>query len=64
MQQTVKLYFRDSSLFEFSATVVEVKPSEQGDCVVLNQTAFYPTGGGQPNDTGMLGDSPVVDVLE
>ena len=64
MQPTVKLYFRDSSLFEFSATVVEVKPSEQGDCVVVNQTAFYPTGGGQPNDTGTLGDSPVVDVFE
>src|SRR6185437_16196204 len=64
MKPTERKYFRDSSLLEFSATVVEVKPSERGDCVVLNQTAFYPTGGGQPNDIGTLGDSRVVDVFE
>jgi alanyl-tRNA synthetase len=64
MQPTVKLYFRDSSLLEFHATVVDVKPSEHGDCVVVDQTAFYPTGGGQPNDVGRLGDATVVDVFE
>ena len=64
MQPTKKLYFSDSSLLEFSATVALVKPSTRGDCVVLDQTAFYPTGGGQPNDTGTLGDAKVVDVFE
>ena len=64
MQPTAKLYFRDSSLLEFSATVIDAKPSERGDCVVLDQTAFYPTGGGQPNDIGTLGGAHVVDVLE
>jgi alanyl-tRNA synthetase len=64
MQPTAKLYFRDSSLLEFSATVIDVKPSERGDCVVLDQTAFYPAGGGQPNDTGTLGEARVVDVFE
>jgi alanyl-tRNA synthetase len=64
MQPTEKLYFRDSSRLEFSATVVDVKPSERGDCVALDQTAFYPTGGGQPNDTGVLGEAEVVDVFE
>lgn len=64
MQPTAKLYFRDSSLLEFSATVIDAKPSARGDCVVLDQTAFYPSGGGQPNDTGTLGDSRVVDVFE
>jgi alanyl-tRNA synthetase len=64
MNPTDKQYFQDSSLLEFSATVLEVKPSERGDCVVLDQTAFYPTGGGQPNDTGLLGEARVVDVFE
>lgn len=64
MQPTSKLYFRDSSLLEFSSTVIDVKPSERGDCVVLDQTAFYPTGGGQPNDIGSLGQASVVDVFE
>ncbi len=64
MQPTAKLYFRDSSLLEFSATVIDVKPSERGDCVVVDKTAFYPAGGGQPNDTGTLGEARVVDVFE
>jgi alanyl-tRNA synthetase len=64
MQPTEKLYFADSALLEFSATVLDVKPSEQGDLIVLDRTAFYPTGGGQPNDTGTLDDSRVVDVVE
>jgi alanyl-tRNA synthetase len=64
MQPTAKLYFRDSNLLEFSATVIDVKPSERGDCVVVDKTAFYPAGGGQPNDTGTLGEARVVDVFE
>ena len=64
MQPTAKLYFRDSSLLEFSATVIDVQPSERGDCVVVDKTAFYPAGGGQPNDTGTLGEARVVDVFE
>ncbi len=64
MQPTVKLYFRDSSVLEFHATVLDVKPSERGECIVVDQTAFYPTGGGQPNDIGTLGNAPLVDVFE
>lgn len=64
MQPTEKLYFRDSSLLEFSATVLDVKPSAQRVVAVTDRTAFYPTGGGQPNDTGLLADAKVVDVFE
>jgi alanyl-tRNA synthetase len=64
MQPTPKLYFRDSSVLQFSATVIGVQPSERGQLVVLDQTAFYPTGGGQPNDIGTLGEAKVVDVYE
>ena len=44
------LCYRDSYLNEFDATVVDV--TDQG--VVLDRTAFYPGGGGQPSDTGAL----------
>src|SRR3954451_4854491 len=64
MQPTEKLYFTDSDLLEFPATVVNVQTAEQAHHVILDRTAFYPTGGGQPNDTGLLGESRVVDVFE
>ena len=64
MQPTEKIYFTDSSLLEFDATVIKASSTEHGYRVVLDRTAFYPTGGGQPNDTGMLGNLRVVDVAE
>ncbi len=64
MQPTEKLYFSDSNLLQFSATVIGITTSELGDGVALDKTAFYPTGGGQPNDTGTLGGANVVDVFE
>jgi misacylated tRNA(Ala) deacylase len=54
------LYLRDAYLQEFDAVVTEVDPEERK--VGLDRTAFYPTGGGQPHDTGELGGLPVVDV--
>ena len=47
---TELLYMYDSYLQEFEATVRAV----QKDAVVLDRTAFYPSGGGQPHDTGLL----------
>lgn len=64
MQQTDRLYFTDSGLLEFDATVIDVRSTDRGDQVILDRTAFYPTGGGQPNDTGKLGDAEVIDVFE
>ncbi len=45
------LYLRDAYLVEFEATVTAVDDGY----VNLDRTAFYPTGGGQPHDTGRLG---------
>jgi alanyl-tRNA synthetase len=64
MQSTTRLYFSDSNVLEFQSSVVTVTPTDRGDCVVLEATAFYPTGGGQPNDLGVLNEVPVVDVYE
>jgi misacylated tRNA(Ala) deacylase len=54
------LYLRDAYLREFDANVVAVDAESQR--VALDQTAFYPTGGGQPHDEGDLGGAAVVDV--
>jgi misacylated tRNA(Ala) deacylase len=59
---TELLYLQDAYLFSFDATVQEVDGVE----VRFDRTAFYPTGGGQPHDTGRLthagGEAEVVDV--
>jgi misacylated tRNA(Ala) deacylase len=49
--ETELLYMDDSYETEFNATVVDV--TSDGE-VVLDRTLFYPTGGGQPNDTGVI----------
>ncbi|HET8674771.1 MAG TPA: DHHA1 domain-containing protein [Blastocatellia bacterium] len=64
MEQTERIYFTDASALEFSARVVEVRSSSDGEQIVLDKTAFYPTGGGQPNDTGLLNEARVDDVYE
>ncbi len=57
---TELLAHTDAYLQEFDATVVAVFPEE--NAVVLDRTAFYPGGGGQPHDLGWLDDSPVTKV--
>jgi len=64
MSTTQRLYFTDSGLLDFSATVIAVESADAGDHIILDRTAFYPTGGGQPHDTGRLGDGEVLDVFE
>ena len=61
---TERLYFKDSSLIEFESTVISIVPAEERFEVTLDATAFYPTGGGQPHDTGRLGERAVLDVVD
>lgn len=61
---TDRLYFADSHLLEFDATVTGACERDGRIAVALDRTAFYPTGGGQPFDTGLLGDACVSDVVE
>ena len=61
---TRKLYYEDSHLRNFSAVVCACTPGKHGWDVVLDQTAFYPEGGGQPGDRGVLGGVTVTDTHE
>ena len=49
---TERLYYTDSYLREFHARVLDRTPD--GATVYLDRTAFYPTSGGQPHDTGSI----------
>ncbi len=59
-----KLYYEDSHLQSFTATVTGCAEAKGGYAVTLDATAFYPEGGGQPCDLGVLGDANVLDVRE
>ena len=59
---TEKLYEADAYLRRFSATVLTCEPAKGGFAVVLDRTAFYPAGGGQPGDYGTLGGVAVTDT--
>ncbi|MGH9868445.1 MAG: hypothetical protein ACREAA_09825, partial [Candidatus Polarisedimenticolia bacterium] len=60
-----RLYRTDPFLTRFEARLVSVFPLEPGTIgLELDRTAFYPTGGGQPHDTGRIAGLQVVDVRE
>ena len=65
---TEKLYYKDVYIKNFTATVISCEKEGNSYTVVLDRTAFYPTGGGQPHDTGYIyyGDKKieVTDVNE
>lgn len=59
---TSRLYYTDTYLRSFDAVIVE--RADDGRRLYLDQSAFYPTSGGQPHDTGTLGGVSVVDVVD
>ena len=59
-----KLYEENPYLTQFSAVVEFCVQGKKGYDVILDQTAFYPEGGGQPYDTGTLGGVRVLEVHE
>ena len=62
--ETEKLYYSDPFLREFTATVLSCEADKTGFKVVLDRTAFYPEGGGQPADHGTMNGIAVTDVHE
>jgi len=61
---TARIYYTDAYCRAFEARIVRVFEHEGRPAAVLDRTAFYPTSGGQPYDTGLLGGVPVVDVVD
>jgi alanyl-tRNA synthetase len=62
---TERLYYKDSHLIEFEARVTEQSERVSGwTAITLDRTAFYPTGGGQPSDTGTLNGIRVVECID
>jgi alanyl-tRNA synthetase len=61
---TQRLYYQDAYCTTFTARIVERVIRDGRPAAVPDRTAFYPTGGGQPNDKGELGNALVVDVIE
>jgi alanyl-tRNA synthetase len=65
MPLTERLYYNDSHLIEFEAQVMDKTERVSGwTAVTLDRTAFYPTGGGQPSDTGILSGARVLECIE
>ena len=60
---TEKLYYADAALLAFDAATLNVHATDGGCEAELDRTCFYPGGGGQPSDRGILGGVPVTDVL-
>lgn len=62
IEMTERLYYDNAYLTEFDAQVLACIPNGENFDVLLDRSAFYPTSGGQPFDTGVLGAAQVIDV--
>lgn len=60
-----RLYYADPDCAKFTTSIIRTDQDEDGKYyVILNESAFYPTGGGQPHDTGTINGVKVIDVVE
>lgn len=60
---TKKLYYESAYIREWKTQITRRVEREDGTYLVLNETAFYPHGGGQPSDLGWINKIPVLDVV-
>ena len=59
---TERLYYRHGDLDVFDARILSIKEARGSRAIELDRTAFYPSSGGQPHDTGRLGEASVISV--
>ena len=61
---TEKLFYKDQYIRRFKASVISCEGGGKNFEVILDKTAFYPEGGGQPGDRGFIGGAKVTDTVE
>lgn len=61
---TKKLFYEDAYQTTFATSLIKQEQDDNGTYVTLEETAFYPTGGGQPFDKGTINGIPVINVEE
>lgn len=61
---TERLYDKNAYIKSFTTKVISCEEQKERFAVILEKTAFFPEGGGQPSDTGMIGQIKVLDVQE
>jgi len=59
-----RLYYKEPYLQEFKGKILEKIKIDGKPALILGNTCFYPTSGGQPNDLGYIQSVPIVDVIE
>lgn len=59
-----RLYYENQYIKDFTANVISCTEGKRGFEVILDETAFFPEGGGQPGDTGFIGEAEVIDTVE
>lgn len=62
--ETVRLYYENVYIKEFEGKVLECREEKNGYRIILDKSAFYPEGGGQPSDKGFLNEVEVMEVHE
>lgn len=59
-----KLFYEDQYIKDFTAEIIDIKEIDNKFHVSLDKTAFFPGGGGQPSDSGLIDNHEVIDVYE
>jgi Ser-tRNA(Ala) deacylase AlaX len=64
MNPTTLLYMENSEQLQCTSNIIDIKKEDNKDVIILDQTIFYPQGGGQPYDTGLIKSESATFIVE